>query len=798
MYSLPPKRRYALRRGHLLYVYHIASEQLISREKTRVIKTRSPYDYQPRAIHPDAEVRVILSADRYYANEHTYDASKAGEDYTLESFCECGNHDTHYMHATCQFQSYEKSEFMKKSTPMDVSCSSCGAKHMDSPTMEFHNFHARLYSDIAYSRKRGTSIKPYSMEHTKLDACILFDDFLEKGKISLKFLGHATFYDPNKVRITSNDVHRRLIYSSKTGRVYYKAGRHLADVTYFLGGKAIELTQEFFLEQSYGQQGLFDGELPSHGERLLQETLAYFFGDFCRRVFDVMDAPRWVSPIDAGAPLQSLELAFMSKISPAAHAAFSWREPKLARGKFAKNLRLFDNESDAMDALINQPSGFFRKALRNSLDVTEFHYLMEVGLKLAGLFDDPNHLNTLLATVQASYRKHVKEGRFYRYASYNVQSILKGRSIFVSIKDIQKAVSLSLDELIQDNNTTVKLLTPTDLRLKHEINDAYLERIPLTVQLNRRKHKFEPALDARTAFQFKSNFKLSDARLVLILEQMIRTRMSKCETSLLGLHIFRDMSRLLTHIQKKFPEFMPKLGLDMQVEEQRLSRVHNRIGLKNYAFSYTPELHDLEAEIDGHRFRLPTMSSELSNLGNRLSHCVGGYHEQVEKGHTTIFIVERDDHYVLAIEVRGTEVVQIKGMNNNLGYHIPKELAKIVKRWAHHNKLTMKTHDLDSYGQVPVPYVPAEYTQLDEIVEYDLEAVYSIYRGRVETIKEADSLTYDELRICIEEDRRLLIDHLDNGIQQLDYVAEPRSHMHAPVDAYVMPQYHDPFGDMNI
>ncbi|MBA4293884.1 hypothetical protein C0431_13055 [bacterium] len=797
MYSLPPKRCYALRRGHLLYVYHIASEQLISREKTRVIKTRSPYDYQPRAIHPDAEVRIILNAERYYATEHSYDAPKAGYDYTLESFCECGNHDTHYIHATCHFQSFERSEFMRKSTPTDFSCSSCGAKHMESPTMEFHNFHARSYSDISFYRKRGTPIKPHSMEHTKLDACILFDDFLEQGKISLKFIGHATFYDPNKVRITSNDVHRRLIYSSKTGRVYYKAGRRLEDVTYYLGGKAIDLTQEFFLEHNYRQQGLFEGELPSHGERLLHDTLAYFFGDFCRRVFDVMDAPLWASPIDAVAPLQSLELAFMSKISPAAHAAFSWREPKLARGKFAKNLRLFDNESDAMDALINQPSGFFRKALRNSLDVTEFRYLMEVGLKLASLFKDPNHLNTLVATVQASYREYVKEGRFYRYASHNAKNIIKGRSMFVSIKDIEKAVSLSLDELIQDNNTTVKLLNPTDLRLKHDTHDPYLERIPLTVQLNRKKHKFEPTLDARTAFQFKSNFKLSDARLVLILEEMIRTRMSKSETSLLDLHVLRDMSRLLSHIHRNFPEFMPKLGLDMHVEEQRLSRVYNRIGLKNYAFSYKPELFELETEIDGHRFRLPKMSSELSNLGNRLSHCVGGYHEHVENGFTAIFIVEQDDHYVLAIEVRGTEVVQIKGMNNNLGYYIPKELAKIVKKWAHHNKLTMKTHDLDSYGQDPVPYVPSDYTQLEEIVEYDLEALYAIHRGRVGAVTVAPSLTYEELRTCIEEDRKLLIDHLDNGIQQLDYVAEPRPYIHAPVDAYMVPQYQDPFGELD-
>ena len=106
-------------------------------------------------------------------------------------------------------------------------------------------------------------------------------------------------------------------------------------------------------------------------------------------------------------------------------------------------------------------------------------------------------------------------------------------------------------------------------------------------------------------------------------------------------------------------------GLDEHIHDA-LSNVAYKHQNRKVKFKYSKEQLDLEDEINGYKFLLPTNSYELCEIGNALHNCVASYVDYVEEKVCTIVIAYKDDETKknapkICIEVRNYSEGDFKG-----------------------------------------------------------------------------------------------------------------------------------------
>ena len=76
-----------------------------------------------------------------------------------------------------------------------------------------------------------------------------------------------------------------------------------------------------------------------------------------------------------------------------------------------------------------------------------------------------------------------------------------------------------------------------------------------------------------------------------------------------------------------------------------LSNLSYRIKNKKIVFKYNDEQKNLEDDISGYSFRLPTSSYEMCEIGTALHNCAASYASSVENGGCTIVYAQKDGEY---------------------------------------------------------------------------------------------------------------------------------------------------------
>lgn len=751
------RKKYRLVRGHLVHVTRISTEMLKPRSQSFVLSVHSPYKRNVGKKHhmPNTSTYFVPSES---PNRYSFAriANTRSESYTTEAFCECGCHETLYV---------------ERSKPADyymnivgISCPAC-----DKPYHEFnsHGFTARTY------REKNT---PLTVKEMQLDCVTLFDDFLEKEKISLKFMGHMTYYNPNRVKLYSSDHVAKLIYSHKKGRMYFYDKKSVYDVTYHMDDYVRTIMDTFGLYVAFNNanpadtpQELENTKKVIHKEEQVKtegaHSIHYFF-DFFKRVYDVLDKPKWAPVFDEFNPTRSVKRTFMSKISPLTESMFPHYDQNALSSMIGKQLRHFKKESDALDMMLHQPSGHYRKLVRSAIDTNEVAILNKVAFGLAGLFKEPSHLNTILSHASMVYREVVEQGLIFNHSpDYLERTLQEMPSVRLHRMRLSEKFVVSMKS---EPNRTLSIY-----RFEHKPHSGEID-FPITLSLKNNKPVFKRHDACHHLSGFRRRFGISDKRLVNIIKYEMDHSIKNDPSYPLGfVSTMRDMNRLLDTIRSSCAEYTPKLGLDMYEAEKRLVNLSKRVGIDDYPFDYSKERLKLEDEIDGHVFRLPKTSGELMNVGNRLDHCVGGYHSMVQSGGTTIVVVEREKHYVLAIEVISGKVIQVKGIGNNIGYHIPTQLKKTVKDWARKNKLTISTKDLSHNNGQPVPYVLSDYQPVERVA-FDQASLDAIYRARFEMKpRPSKRISEEEARAILEHEIQVLRDSLVDYEDEISKVAEP-------------------------
>lgn len=752
------RKKYRLVRGHLLHVTRISTEMLKPRSQSFVLSVHSPYeDIVGKKHHmPNTSTYFVPSkSSNYYS--YTVGPNVHSESYTTEAFCECGCHETLYV---------------ERSKPSDyymnivgISCPAC-----DKPYHEFnsHGFTARSYHE------KNT---PITVKGMQLDCVTLFDDFLEKEKISLKFIGHMTYYNPNRVKLYSSDHFAKLIYSHKKERMYFYDKKSVYDVTYHMDDYVRTITDNFGLHTTFRNAKPVDDpqvfeltkKLANKEQHVVTENpySIYYFSDFLKRVYDALDKPKWAPAFDEFNPSSSVKRTLMSKISPLTESMFPHYDQNALSSLLGKQLRHFKKESHALDIMLRQPSGHYRKLVRSAIDTNEVAVLNQVAFSFAGLFKEPSHLNTLLSHASQLYREVVDKGLYFDNDPYIIDRILKN-SVSQRLHYLRKAERFDFSCMNFSPGSALSIYRSPNHNHKGSID------FPITLELKNKKPVFKRDDACHHLNGFRKRFGISDRRLVDILKYELEWSIKHNPLHpLTFVSTMRDMNRLLDTIRSSCADYTPKLGLDMYEAEKRLVNLSKRVGIDDYPFDYSKERLKLEDEIDGHVFRLPKTSGELMNVGNRLDHCVGGYHSMVQSGGTTIVVVERENHYVLAIEVISGKVTQVKGMGNNIGYHIPTQLKKTVKEWVRKNKLTVSTKDLSHNNGKPVPYVLSDYQPIEKIA-FDQSSLDAIYRARLEMKpRPSKRISEEEARAVLNHEIEVLRDSLAGHEDEISKVSEP-------------------------
>ena len=756
------RKKYRLVRGHLTHVTHISMEMLKPRSQSFAFSTHSPYDRNGRNLGkkyrmPNTSTYFIPydpSDDRPYFTT----IGLGSNSYTTELFCECGCHQTIHTERSKRANRYL--------TVAGMSCPAC-----DKPYSEFlsHGYMAKSYSEKS---------TPRSVTGVNLDCVALFDDFLEKEKLSLKFMGHMTYYNPNRVKLYSSDHVAKLIYSHKNGRIYFYDydKKSVYDVTYKLDSYVTSIADNFGLFSAFRELTPVDDpqifELTKkmmHNEEVPTESpySIYYFSDFFRRVYDVLDKPRWAPEFDEFNPTRSLKSTLMSIISPLTESMFPHYDQNALSSLLGKQLRHFKKESDALDMMLHQPSGHYRKLVRSAIDMNEVAILNRVAFSMAGLFKEPSHLNTILSHASEVYREVVDKKLYFDYSPGTFERV-SSHIASQRLHYMRRAEQFDFSSPLPYAGMSLSIQHTCHRKSSGGVN------FPITLSLKNNKPVFERDDDCQHLHGFRKRFGISDRRLVDIIKHELdcSIKHDPCYPFQF-ITTMRDMNRLIDLIRCSCPDYTPKIGLDMYEAEKRLVNLSKRVGVHDYPFDYSKARLALQDEIDGHRFRLPKTSGELMNIGNRLNHCVGGYHSIVQSGGTTIVVVEKEGYYILAIEVTSRKVTQVKGMGNNSGYHIPDQLKKTVKKWIQKNKLTLSTKDLSHSHGKPVPYVPSDYTPIENI-SFDQSSLDAIYRARIEMKpRPAKCISEQEARSILEREIQILKDSLVGHEEELSRVSEP-------------------------
>ena len=109
-----------------------------------------------------------------------------------------------------------------------------------------------------------------------------------------------------------------------------------------------------------------------------------------------------------------------------------------------------------------------------------------------------------------------------------------------------------------------------------------------------------------------------------------------------------------------------------------LSNLSYRIKNKKIVFKYNDEQKNLEDDISGYSFRLPTSSYEMCEIGTALHNCAASYASSVENGGCTIVYAQKDGEYKICIEVQNDEIRQ-ELINRN--EKPSEEEQKILDEW---------------------------------------------------------------------------------------------------------------------
>lgn len=111
-------------------------------------------------------------------------------------------------------------------------------------------------------------------------------------------------------------------------------------------------------------------------------------------------------------------------------------------------------------------------------------------------------------------------------------------------------------------------------------------------------------------------------------------------------------------------------------------------------FDYSDEDKQLADEIDGFVFELPKTSVDLRLVGEIMHHCVGSYDELIQAGQTKIVAIQKDDDYILCLEIEDSKVVQCKKKYNALLTNSDEAVNAALFAYLKKKSLIVDTKDL--------------------------------------------------------------------------------------------------------
>lgn len=154
---------------------------------------------------------------------------------------------------------------------------------------------------------------------------------------------------------------------------------------------------------------------------------------------------------------------------------------------------------------------------------------------------------------------------------------------------------------------------------------------------------------------------------------------------------YQDYYRMCTELQyERFDKYPKYLKTQHDIVSRNYSSIKDEKANKEFA-KVTAEYKDWETTLGNYVIVVPDTAKDLVHEGNVLQHCVGSYVKKVASGSSRIvFLREKEarDEPLVTVEIRGSEIVQVRGQANRFPTDDEKEA---MRRFAKRKELKFKS-----------------------------------------------------------------------------------------------------------
>lgn len=159
-----------------------------------------------------------------------------------------------------------------------------------------------------------------------------------------------------------------------------------------------------------------------------------------------------------------------------------------------------------------------------------------------------------------------------------------------------------------------------------------------------------------------------------------------------AISLMNDTLRIYKQIKERVPSYELKFRSSFHDLHELVSKDFNRIAYPNVFLPVAKGTEDYNRTVNGIEFRLAETTLRLTDVGSKMSLCVGGYRQHVLAGGTIIVMAYYEDKYLACLEVSPSKrVTQAKLHHNNL----PTQMVHdAVKQWAEEVGCSTSCYDM--------------------------------------------------------------------------------------------------------
>lgn len=164
------------------------------------------------------------------------------------------------------------------------------------------------------------------------------------------------------------------------------------------------------------------------------------------------------------------------------------------------------------------------------------------------------------------------------------------------------------------------------------------------------------------------------------------------------LRLLRDMYPMYTTLMVHDIPFEFK-GTIKEMHD-RMINLYRPLKSLNRVFEYKDRELDLQQAVGDYRFNIADDTDQLSDIGNKMSICVGGYADSVISNYCRIFYVthKNSPEYLACIELRiKGEYIQIHQAKTRFNKYPTDELLEAILGWIEANKIKICTSDIQMH-----------------------------------------------------------------------------------------------------